>query len=143
LVLFFTCLASLLLTFCWYRQSLRRQWLDVPNARSSHSRPTPTSGGVGFLLVCLGGLVALRVADMLESRAFVALLLGGVIAALGFADDSLDLSVRVRILAQLVVVVLMLLVLPDLPPLFFGNWQIELSWVLAPLLLLYGVWQIN
>jgi len=143
LVLFFTCLLSLLLTFCWYRHSLRRQWFDVPNARSSHSRPTPTSGGVGFLLVCLGGLVALRVAGMLESREFLVLLLGGVIATLGLADDSLDLSVRVRVLVQLAVVALMLLLAPGLPPLFLGSWQLPWPWLLAPLLLLYGVWQIN
>src|SRR5690606_30842675 len=41
------------------------------------------------------------------------------------------------------VVAAMLLVLPDLPPLLLGHWQIGLPWVLAPLMLLYGVWQIN
>src|SRR5215210_5447140 len=33
----------------------RRQIIDIPNERSSHTRPTPRGGGLGIVIVCTAG----------------------------------------------------------------------------------------
>lgn len=75
-----------------------RRWsvMDVPNARSSHSQPTPRGGGIGIMLTFLIG--AGWVAGRYGARdALVVALLVGALALLSFLDDKLDLSWRLRL----------------------------------------------
>jgi UDP-N-acetylmuramyl pentapeptide phosphotransferase/UDP-N-acetylglucosamine-1-phosphate transferase len=68
------------------RLSLRRELLDHPNERSSHTVPTPRGGGVVIFLVCLAAYAAYCFASGAHPRwSFVAgaLLVGGV----SLADD--------------------------------------------------------
>lgn len=55
------CLVVLLFSFVatWglRRYALATKLMDVPNARSSHSQPTPRGGGVAIVLVFLAALV--------------------------------------------------------------------------------------
>ena len=44
------------LTALLRRYALARSLLDVPNARSSHSLPTPRGGGVAIVVAFLAGL---------------------------------------------------------------------------------------
>lgn len=68
--------------FQWYAR--RRGLLDVPVDRSSHSIPTPRSGGVG---IAVGVLVAvvLNIDDFEQS--FLVAMFFGLTAMLGFVDD--------------------------------------------------------
>lgn len=38
------------------RLAERRQFLDIPNERSSHTRPIPRGGGLAIVAVVLGGI---------------------------------------------------------------------------------------
>ncbi|MDR2213678.1 MAG: glycosyl transferase [Pseudomonadales bacterium] len=134
--------ASLGLTAAWLGYSLWRQRLDAPNARSSHSRPTPTSGGVGFCTVSLLGVALLWVNAALSGREALALLLGAAPALLGFVDDGHNLSIRLRLSLQMALLLALLLLLPALPSPQFGAWRLPLP-LLTPLLFIYGLWQIN
>ncbi len=51
--------ASLLGISLFTRWSLNRGFFDVPNERSSHSKPTPRGGGLLIVLVCLSGYLVL------------------------------------------------------------------------------------
>ncbi|HEU0012478.1 MAG TPA: glycosyltransferase family 4 protein [Longimicrobium sp.] len=63
----------------------RLGWLDRPNERSSHVRPTPRSGGIGILL---GIALALVLGGALDEWGMRVALAGAlVIAALGLLDD--------------------------------------------------------
>jgi len=42
-------LISLLITG-WLKQRFSQNLLDIPNDRSSHSKPTPRGGGLGFII---------------------------------------------------------------------------------------------
>lgn len=141
--LFFVFLTSLVLTAAWLRHSLRRNRLDIPNARSSHSRPTPTSGGVGFCVVSLLGVLALWWNSALSGLEAFLFLLGAPVALFGLLDDSHDLGIRVRLSVQMIVVALLVALAPQLPPLGFGPWQLEQPLLLSWLLFSYGIWQIN
>lgn len=82
------------------RFALRRSLIDMPNARSSHDRPTPRGGGVALLM----GIGAAALAGLpqapLESTLVAGLLVSAAgMAGIGFIDDARGLSKRVRFLA--------------------------------------------
>ena len=77
------------------RYAERRQILDHPNERSSHSMPTPRGGGLAIVLIVTGaGLWVMKEADL--NRSLIYLVCGAVIAWLGWRDDIASLSARVR-----------------------------------------------
>jgi UDP-N-acetylmuramyl pentapeptide phosphotransferase/UDP-N-acetylglucosamine-1-phosphate transferase len=91
----------------------RRAVLDVPNHRSSHTRPTVRGGGIGL---AIGTLVTLAIAHTgLIGSTGIALVVGGLgFGAIGFADDlNGNVPVRVRLTLQLLVAVGVVSVLWD------------------------------
>ncbi len=74
----------------------RRDVLDLPNDRSSHSRPIPRGGGIGLVVgICSGTLVG-------DLGTWILALLVVAFAVLGFVDDLSPLSARRRLWVQLV-----------------------------------------
>jgi Fuc2NAc and GlcNAc transferase len=72
--------------------------VQAPNARSSHTVPTPSGGGVGFVL---GGTAAAGPLLLQQPWPMLPLIiLGLAIAALGFIDDRRSLGVGLRLGAQ-------------------------------------------
>lgn len=77
--------------------------LDVPNARSSHSRPTARGGGLAIVACVLLAAALLGWRGQLPvTLAGVLLAGGGAIALLGWLDDRQGLGVRLRLLVHLV-----------------------------------------
>ncbi|MAM88989.1 MAG: hypothetical protein CME36_16935 [unclassified Hahellaceae] len=87
--------------------------VDTPVSRSSHVVPTPRGGGLFFVLLISLGLLWLQV-----HFATLLAVSGGLVAALGLADDFRGLSARLRFLGQGVIalgsIVWMLLALEPL-----------------------------
>ena len=87
-----------------------RRWaaermLDIPNARSLHTRPTPRGGGLGIVIGVLIGAWSLFVSRILSIplREISALSLGGAIVALiGWLDDIHRLSYPIRLVVQVI-----------------------------------------
>ena len=75
-------LAAAVLTAVLRRIALARSLLDVPNARSSHSVPTPHGGGATIVLTVSVACVALWLRGVID-RDLLAALIGGVAVALG------------------------------------------------------------
>lgn len=83
------------------RYAERRQLLDHPNERSSHSLPTPRGGGLAIVLLVTGtGLWFVRGG---LSQNLVYIVCGIIIAFLGWRDDTHSLSPRVRFAVQALV----------------------------------------
>ena len=84
------------------RRSHALGFTDAPNARSSHSAPTPRAGGIGFAL----GVPLLAAAAMYAAAGHVAAADRAVLAAapalalVGLADDRWRLPAWIRLLAQ-------------------------------------------
>ena len=85
----------------WYlRRALRGDILDVPNQRSSHRRPTPTSGGLGIIVgTLLAVALVWRFADIGVDW-LLAIWLSLMLGLLGFVDDRVQLGVGLRLLCQ-------------------------------------------
>jgi len=123
------------------RPLLVRYALARPNARSSHTTPTPQGGGIAVLASVL--LVAFAAApspsssrDSFEVATVSAALLG--LALLGAVDDMRPLSAMVRIVLQAIAVTVVVAsggdrVLPDLVPL----------WLERGIVIFAGVWFVN
>ena len=77
---------------------------DHPNHRSSHTRPTPKTGGIAIIGAWLTGMAVLAAfapeREIVSHTALLAALAAGALA-LGFADDALNLSPLFKFAGQL------------------------------------------
>jgi Fuc2NAc and GlcNAc transferase len=83
------------------RYATARGILDRPNARSSHSSPTPRGGGAGVVVAVIGGFLVAAPADALNWRVALALLAVVPTALVGWLDDRGSLRVSLRLSAHL------------------------------------------
>lgn len=87
-----------------------RRWaadrvLDIPNARSSHTRPTPRGGGLGIVLGVFIGAWSIYISSIIgiPLKEVAALSLGGgIVALVGWIDDIHRLPYRKRLVVQAV-----------------------------------------
>jgi Fuc2NAc and GlcNAc transferase len=139
-----TLFASATLTLAVRRAALARGLLDVPNARSSHSVPTPRGGGLAIVLAATGGFLALYALHALPTRLLVALCGGGIaVAAVGFIDDRGALPARIRIAVHIAAAIWAVIWLGGLPALRTGSSVMELGWTGDVLAVLGVVWTLN
>ncbi len=101
---FFSILLSWLLTSRVRQYALKKDLLDIPNARSSHSVPTPRGGGLSIIIV----LLLFAVATLFLPDAPVQLLISLILttlayALLGWQDDKHNLPASIRLLFQLLI----------------------------------------
>lgn len=79
---------SLVLTRVLLDHASRLRLLDLPNARSSHTRPTPRGGGVAIVVsfsIAIAAAVAMGGVSLRDAAAV--LLPGWAVAAIGLLDD--------------------------------------------------------
>ncbi|MGE6791822.1 MraY family glycosyltransferase [Pseudomonas guineae] len=127
------------------RYALARSLMDVPNARSSHSLPTPRGGGVAIVITFLFSLCVAFFADMgIHSEFFYALVGAGLsIALLGFLDDHGHIAARWRLLGHFSAAAWALYWLGGMPPLAVFGGVLQLGWIGHVLAAFYLVWLLN
>lgn len=115
--------------------------VQSPNARSSHTKPTPTGGGIG---IAIGGMLFGLAWSLREGSAvgLSVLLFSALFAVLGLVDDIRDLSSRLRFAIQVLLVGGMFFLFHPLPPIMTPLGAVS-SYPLTAVLLLAGVWWIN
>jgi Fuc2NAc and GlcNAc transferase len=90
--------AAFFVTGAVRRYALQSRLVDVPNARSSHSTPTPRGGGVAFVAAFLALLCGFGAAGLVSPGALAAFAGSGLaVAAIGFADDHRHVPARYRL----------------------------------------------
>jgi UDP-N-acetylmuramyl pentapeptide phosphotransferase/UDP-N-acetylglucosamine-1-phosphate transferase len=124
----FACLVSLAIAGFWRAFALRRQWLDLPDDRRLHTRPTPRGGGVAIALVLLAA------SPWLGQGAGLFALGLAVTAGAGLADDLRPLSPVWKLLLQALGAVPLALAWPLLPAVFGGLPSILAAWCLVVVL---------
>jgi UDP-N-acetylmuramyl pentapeptide phosphotransferase/UDP-N-acetylglucosamine-1-phosphate transferase len=135
--------ATSIVLIAWLRPLLVRYALARPNARSSHSEPTPQGGGIAVVAATLA-VTAVAVVMLKDAAApfgpLSHVLVAAIfIAALGAVDDIKALPVVPRLLGQMLAVAVVLASLPanfTVTP--FLPW-----WLERALLLVVGVWFVN
>lgn len=117
------------------RYAVRRELIDVPNERSSHTQPTPRGGGLAIVLVTLCGLLTYSLLVSVEywRVLFLYVFGAGLIAVVSWLDDLYTLPKRVRFVAHSLAALLAII--------GFGHWdkvivplldQVHLGWLGLP-----------
>ncbi|PRB75434.1 glycosyltransferase family 4 protein [Pseudomonas sp. MYb185] len=135
---------ALLLTWMLRRYALSRSLMDIPNARSSHSIPTPRGGGVAIVLAYLAVLPLIGHQGWLSWPLVIGLMgTGALVAVIGFLDDHGHIAARWRLLSHFMAAAWLLAWLPELPRLALLGTSFDLGligYVLAAVML---VWLLN
>ena len=125
------------------RPWLQRIALAKPNARSSHTVPTPQGGGIAVIaatIIAAAGALSLSSSAASASIPLLPLLIAViVIAAVGAADDISPIGVAPRFLLQAFSVALVIFTLPD---------ELRVApfmsvWIERVFLVLGGLWFVN
>ncbi|MBA1275224.1 MraY family glycosyltransferase [Stutzerimonas azotifigens] len=137
-------LASWVLTGLVRRYALARSLFDIPNARSSHTLPTPRGGGVAIVVTFLVTLPLLA-AEGLASWPLVWALsgAGGAVALLGFLDDHAHVSPRWRLAGHFLCATWALFWLGGVPALNLFGIDVQLGWFGQALAVIALVWLLN
>ncbi|MCM2338141.1 MAG: glycosyltransferase family 4 protein [Lysobacter sp.] len=126
------------------RYALARSLMDVPNARSSHTAPTPRGGGVAIVVSMSLVLVVLGAMGVVDLHALWALVgAGGLVALVGFLDDHGHVAARWRLLAHFAAAAWALYWLGGAPALMFMGVTVGTGWLWAALAAVYLVWLLN
>lgn len=142
-LLFIGCM-SFGLTGLIRRYALARKLMDVPNARSSHSVPTPRGGGVAIVISFLISLPVLLCFDLLSLNEFLSFITAGVVVAvIGFIDDHGHVAARWRLLAHFFAAAAGLYFLGGFPPIELFGFELQLGWIGHFFALVYLVWMLN
>jgi Fuc2NAc and GlcNAc transferase len=137
-------ITSLFCTFCLRRYALAKSIIDVPNARSSHTTPTPRGGGVAIVICFLLSTLALYGFNLVSTHLMLALLgAGSGIALLGFLDDHGHIAARWRLLGHFFSALWVLFFLGGLPEIIFFGVSINFLWFGYIIAALYLVWMLN
>jgi len=135
---------SLLLTSALRRYALSKSLIDVPNARSSHTVPTPRGGGVAIVLSFLLLVPLLSIFSLLPwASAWGLIGAGAGVAVLGFLDDHGHIAARWRLLGHFSAAVWALFWLGGIPPLTIMGVVFDMGWIGGLLSLFYLVWMLN
>jgi Fuc2NAc and GlcNAc transferase len=120
-------LLSLGLTYLirWYTR--HKAILDTPNARSSHTIPTPRGGGLAIVLSFFWGLFALH--EQIELSLFWALLSVTPIVVVSLLDDIYSLSATLRSLVHMASIVLGLYALGGVSSIDLVFMKLEGDWL--------------
>lgn len=133
---------TLLLTELIRRYSLKKNLLDTPNKRSSHSIATPRGGG---LSIVLSFLVTVGLSSTVLPMELVYALIGAgsLVAATGFWDDHGHIAAKWRLLSHFIAVFWAIFWLGGISEFHFLGYNIDAGWlgiVIAAFLL---VWLLN
>ncbi|MBA1194398.1 glycosyltransferase family 4 protein [Pseudomonas entomophila] len=135
---------SCILTWVLRRYALARSLMDIPNARSSHTVPTPRGGGVAIVLTFLPALGVLwQLGWMSEAHALALGAAGLLVAIVGFIDDHRHIPARWRLLGHFAAALGLLVGTGGAPVLHVAGIPVHSAGILLPLLAVYLVWLLN
>ena len=144
LIKYFIPFSVLLISFFFTRLLIviakKKNILDIPNKRSSHSIPTPRGGGLALLLLFyLIGFI-FDYGELQRSLIWIGFLLVGL---MGLYDDRYELSSKIRLFFQLLIVTLVLFFSFEVTSLDFLGYQLKVKYIIIAFSVFYVVWILN
>ena len=137
-------ISSWMLTGVIRQYATRRNMLDIPNARSSHASPTPRGGGAGIVATFSAVLLLLASNGQLDVKTGLLLLLsGGIVAAIGFLDDTRSLPASTRLVAHAFAAGIFVVLIGKVPQSLLGDFELHYQAIGALVAILALTWSTN
>ena len=133
--------SAFVLTELIRRYTLKKNLIDIPNERSSHSIPTPRGGGLSIVILFLGSI---SFVEFLSTDIFLALIGSGVIiASIGFWDDHNHVAARWRLIAHFAASFWVLYWLGGIGELQVFNYYFDTGFIGIIFVAIFLVWLLN
>ena len=130
-------------TYFMRAYALKKNIIDNPNERSSHSVPTPRGGGIAVVCSYLLALAVLMYSQKLELQTgFTLMAAGFVIALLGFLDDHGHINSMLRLAIHFLVAIGVVLSLGGFSEVTAFN-GVQLGFIANIIAVLFLVWLLN
>ncbi|WP_075174706.1 MraY family glycosyltransferase [Acinetobacter indicus] len=134
---------TLLFTGYMRHYALKKNIIDNPNERSSHSIPTPRGGGVAVVCSYLLALAMLIYSQQLTLQIGLTLMAAGfVIALLGFLDDHGHINSMLRLAVHFLVAIGVVMSLGGFSEVTAFN-GLQLGFIANIIAVLFLVWLLN
>lgn len=141
--LFIFFLLTFAMTYFMRAYALKKNIIDNPNERSSHSVPTPRGGGVAVVCSYLLALAVLIYSQQLTVHIGLTLIAAGfVIALLGFLDDHGHINSMFRLAVHFVVAIGVIISLGGFGDITIFN-GLQLGFIANIIAVLFLVWLLN
>lgn len=143
-ILVVSALAAWALTAALRQYALKRNVLDIPNARSSHTRPTPRGGGVAFVLVfSLFAAISTALPINTPPGTWAVISACLIVAVTGFIDDHRPLPARWRLVGHAAGAGILLWSFGGVPALTLFGYPVDFGLAGGVIGLLYIIWLLN
>ena len=143
LSLFIFFLLAFAMTYFMRAYALKKNIIDNPNERSSHSVPTPRGGGVAVVCSYLLALTVLIYSQQLTVHIGLTLIAAGfVIALLGFLDDHGHINSMLRLAVHFLVAIGVVISLGGFSEVTAFN-GLQLGFIANIIAVLFLVWLLN
>ena len=143
LSLFIFFLLAFAMTYFMRAYALKKNIIDNPNERSSHSVPTPRGGGVAVVCTYLLGLAVSIYSQQLTLQIGLTLMAAGfVIALLGFLDDHGHINSMLRLVVHFLVAIGVVMSLGGFSEVTAFN-GLQLGFIANIIAVLFLVWLLN
>lgn len=137
-------LISFLLTGYMRHYALKKNIIDNPNERSSHTIPTPRGGGVSIVITFLSFLVLLMFTQHIPISTGLILLCSGFgIAVLGFLDDHGHINSMLRLAIHFIIAIAVVFALGGFSEVALFNGTLHLGRFANIIAVLFLVWLLN
>jgi len=137
----FVVLISFLFTMLIINYALKKNILDVPNERSSHSISTPRGGGLSIVFIFL---FTIAISDFNSTDIVFAIIGAGIlVATVGFFDDQGHIAAKWRLLSHFMAAFWVMFYLGAINELQFSDHNIYLGWVGIVICAFSLVWLLN
>lgn len=134
---------TLLFTGYMRHYALKKNIIDTPNERSSHSVPTPRGGGVAVVCSYLLALAVLIYTQQLSVHIGLTLIVAGfVVALLGFLDDYGHINSMLRLAIHFLVAIGVVISLGGFAEVTVFN-GVQLGFIANIIAVLFLVWLLN
>lgn len=130
-------------TFIIIKVAIRRNIIDIPNIRSSHTQPTPRGGGLAVSIAWFIAVSILMLLNKIPDSLFAALLCGIPITIIGFVDDIVTISPKVRLIVQVICTSLAVLFLGGIDLIDLGFNMLHATFIFSLVAVIGIVWLIN
>lgn len=137
-------LSSFLVTGLYRRYALHKLIVDIPNNRSSHTKPTPRGGGVAIVITFSAALWLFQSQLGLSLNHLLGFLIPAImLSTVSFIDDHGHVKARWRLLAQFSAASVGLYLLGGVASLRAADVNVQSPLILSVIFTLLLVWLVN